>query len=71
MYFFYQNFKDIKFLIDKKGIAEAGVFLSVIWNAFVSVMNIGNYILFVLLSRSYGFTNDILKQNQFIDSHNL
>lgn len=60
MYFFYQNFKDVKFLIDKKGIAEAGVFLSVIWNAFVSVMNIGNYILFVLLSRSYGFTNDIL-----------
>ena len=71
IFFFYQNIKDIKYLIEKKGIADAGVFLSVIWNLFVSVMNIGNYIIFVLLSRSYGFTNDILKQNQFIDSHNL
>jgi len=71
IFFFYQNIKDIKYLIEKKGIADAGVFLSVIWNLFVSVMNIGNYIIFVLLSRSYGFTNDILKQNQFIDSHQL
>jgi hypothetical protein len=61
IFFFYQNIKDIKYLIEKKGIADAGVFLSVIWNLFVSVMNIGNYIIFVLLSRSYGFTNDILK----------
>jgi hypothetical protein len=47
--------------------AGFGEYFSIFWNAMVSFCNIINFILFIILSRSYD-VNTILRENTYLDS---
>lgn len=75
-YFGKQQYNDIKnmcrnFYNMKKyqkqntmGIADA---FQMIWNTMISVMNIGNFIYFIILSKNYD-VNTILQKNEYVNS---
>lgn len=46
------------------GIADA---FQMIWNTMVSVMNIGNFVYFIILSKNYD-VNTILQRNEYVNS---
>mmetsp|Transcript_5847 Transcript_5847/g.9389 ORF Transcript_5847/g.9389 Transcript_5847/m.9389 type:complete len:238 (-) Transcript_5847:39-752(-) len=50
--------------------ASFGDIFQVVWNMTVSILNITNFILFVILSRGYD-VNKMLRDNVFIDSYTM
>lgn len=70
LYFGKQQINDIRFFLKNFHKAEFSDFFSLIWNLLVSVMNIGNFIFFMVLSRNYD-VNNTLRNNEFVDSHSL
>lgn len=70
LYFGKQNINNIRFFMKNFHKAEFSDFFAMIWNILVSVMNVGNFIFFMILSRKYD-VNTILRDNEFVDSHSL
>ena len=70
LYFGKQQINDIKFFLNNFHKAEFSDFFSVVWNILVSVMNVGNFIFFMILSMQND-VNTFLRTNEFVDSHSL
>ena len=70
LYFGYQNWQDIKFLKNMSAIATGADVFRLVWNLTVMFLNIGNFILFLMLSRDAD-VNDLLRRNELVNSNKL
>lgn len=70
LYFGYQNFVDIRQLISLNCIgATGGQYFQIVWNGLINYFNLINFIYFIMLTRSFGTVNEVLRGTEYIDSN--
>jgi hypothetical protein len=70
VYFGKQQINDFANLYKNCYQATFGDYSLMFWNFLVSYFNIGNFILFIILSRNYD-VNELLRQNKFVNSQEM
>jgi hypothetical protein len=58
------------FLVKHFNLATGANYFKLIWNVGVLFCNIGNFVLFMILSRNYD-VNKMLLENKHVDSHTI
>lgn len=70
VYFGKQQINDFANLYKNCYQATFGDYSLMFWNFLVSYFNIGNFILFIILSRNYD-VNELLRENKFVNSQEM
>ena len=72
LYYGKQQWNDLAYFVANVGTGRltGADYFGIVWNAAISVLNITNFVFFILLSRSYD-VNEMLRADAFVDSSAL
>lgn len=70
IFFGQRLFRNIKLVVTQPAFVTGSDIFNLTWNALISFFNISNFVMIMILSKSYD-VNELLRKNEYFDSHAL